>query len=532
MNRYEAKKHGLIVGMMTAYVCVLMGTPVEADFIFEAPTNLGPSINSVHAEGEPYISADGLSLYFSSNRPDGFGAADIWVSRRASISEPWGDAANLGSQINTSYVDATNTLSADGLSLYFTSNRPGGSGSNDIWVSTRVSVTASWGTPTNLGPLVNSSAWDARPSISEDGLSLYFSSNREKIGTSHEAFVDIYVATRPTINDPWSQAVKLGPEVNARLEYGNGAPEISAHDRILLLYSNRPGSLNDELSPCLSLDGSTLFFVSKRPEGHGGLDIWQASVKPRVDLNNDGQVNDQDMSILVDHWHSNDPLCDIGPTPWGDGMIDEQDLKILSEHLKPGFGRIAHWKLDETEGMTAYDSVGSYHAEVLGNSVWQPDAGVAGGALEFDGVDDCLAPALVLNPTDGPFRIVAWIKGGTPGQVIASQTPSDDGPGYAYLAADPADGTLITKMMLPQMPLRSGIVITDGPWHEVALEWDGEYRHLTIDGVEVAKDELRIPTLNHTGWLDIGKGIDGQEGTNWSGLMDEIRIYKKAVSGE
>ena len=148
MNRYEAKKHGLIVGMMTAYVCVLMGTPVEADFIFEAPTNLGPSINSVHAEGEPYISADGLSLYFSSNRPVGFGAADIWVSRRASISEPWGDAANLGSQINTSYVDATNTLSADGLSLYFTSNRPGGSGSNDIWVSTRVSVTASWGTPT------------------------------------------------------------------------------------------------------------------------------------------------------------------------------------------------------------------------------------------------------------------------------------------------------------------------------------------------------------------------------------------------
>jgi hypothetical protein len=84
-----------------------------------------------------------------------------------------------------------------------------------------------------------------------------------------------------------------------------------------------------EISP----DGSTLLFTSNRPGGQGGLDLWQASIIPIVDLNSDGIVDSADMVIIVDHWGTDNPLCDIGPMPWGDGVVDVQGLIVLAEHL-------------------------------------------------------------------------------------------------------------------------------------------------------------------------------------------------------
>jgi hypothetical protein len=63
------------------------------------------------------------------------------------------------------------------------------------------------------------------------------------------------------------------------------------------------------------------------------VDLWQVSIDPIVDLNGDGIVDALDMCIIVDHWGTDNSLCDIGPTPFGDGIVDIQDLIVLAEHL-------------------------------------------------------------------------------------------------------------------------------------------------------------------------------------------------------
>jgi len=89
-----------------------------------------------------------------------------------------------------------------------------------------------------------------------------------------------------------------------------------------------------ESVPRLSDDGSTLYFNSARPGGPGSFyNVWQASITPVVDLNGDGIVDADDMCIMVDYWGTDEPLCDIGPMPWGDGLVDVQDLIVLAEHL-------------------------------------------------------------------------------------------------------------------------------------------------------------------------------------------------------
>jgi hypothetical protein len=85
--------------------------------------------------------------------------------------------------------------------------------------------------------------------------------------------------------------------------------------------------------PYISSDGSVFYFVSDRPGGVGGHDLWQAPINPIVDLNSDGVVDALDMCIIVDHWGTDESLCDIGPMPWGDGIVDVQDLIVMAEHL-------------------------------------------------------------------------------------------------------------------------------------------------------------------------------------------------------
>ena len=65
----------------------------------------------------------------------------------------------------------------------------------------------------------------------------------------------------------------------------------------------------------------------------GGWDLYQVSILPVVDLNNDGIVDAIDICMIVDAWGTDDPLCDVGPMPWGDGIVDVQDLIVVAEHL-------------------------------------------------------------------------------------------------------------------------------------------------------------------------------------------------------
>ncbi|MHC4627557.1 MAG: Kelch repeat-containing protein [Planctomycetota bacterium] len=247
-----------------------------------------------------------------------------------------------------------------------------------------------------------------------------------------------------------------------------------------------------------------------------------------VDLNGDGIVDSADMCIIVDHWGSDEPLCDIGPMPWGDGIVDVQDLTVLAEHLFKDVDDptlMAHWELDEIEGITAHDSVNGNDDYILGGALWQPAGGMIDGALELDGVDDCIITSAGINPADGPFSIVTWIKGGTPDQVIIAQQAVAD-----WLVLD-AEGKLMTELKgfgRDNSPLSSDGVITDGQWHRIGLVWDGSQRTLYVDGIVVVAD-IQDGLEDSDRGLYIGVGKDYAPGTFFSGLIDDVRIYNRAI---
>ncbi|MHC4520034.1 MAG: Kelch repeat-containing protein, partial [Planctomycetota bacterium] len=180
-----------------------------------------------------------------------------------------------------------------------------------------------------------------------------------------------------------------------------------------------------------------------------------------VDFNGDGIVDGKDVLIMTAHWGQDYPPCDIGPTRFGDGVVDVQDVVVLAEHIGKKVDDptlLTHWAFDETEGPVAYDSAGRSDATVIGVPQWQPAGGAVDGALEFDGATLVVAGS-VLNPSDGPFSVFAWVKGGAAGQAIISQVGDAN-----WLMAD-ASGVLMTELKSASRlatPLCSDTVVTDG----------------------------------------------------------------------
>ena len=248
-------------------------------------------------------------------------------------------------------------------------------------------------------------------------------------------------------------------------------------------------------------------------------------VRANPDLNGDGIVNSEDMCILVEHWHTNEPSCDIVPLPFGDKIVDVQDLVAFAEHLFTYPGAVAYWKLDEKEGDIAYDSIGICDGILNGVPTWQPTGGAVDGALAFDSIDDYIETNFILNPSVGNFSIFSWIKGSVPGQVILSQQGTVN-----WLKAD-AQGNLMTELKgngRSAKPLLSQTVITNGEWHRIGFVWDGSNRTLYVDDIAVAQDTQDSLQGSDSG-LYIGTGNFMQPGTYWSGLIDDVRIYNRVV---
>jgi N-acetylneuraminic acid mutarotase len=246
-----------------------------------------------------------------------------------------------------------------------------------------------------------------------------------------------------------------------------------------------------------------------------------------VDFNGDGIVDSADISMMLDYWGTDEPFFDIAPMPLGDGIVDVQDLIVLAEHLFTYPGAVAYWNLDETEGDIASDSANDNDGTVYGDPAWQPEGGIVGGALEFDGIDDYISISSFMSTvTKSSLSVFTWIKGGMPGQVIISQKGRSD-----WLLADTTEGSLMTELKFLGMsgvPLYSHAVITDGNWHRVGLVWDGSNRILYVDDVEVVSDTYDNGRL--FGRLQIGAGMNLDPGTYWSGLIDDVRIYDRAIT--
>jgi len=335
----------------------------RADFVVCDPRPVEGAINSQGAGGCSFLH-DGLKLYFARNR-------NVYVAERESTDAPWGEAVNLGPNINTPETRSVSAISpddlelyytvwswdrsthltmrstrsstdepwgpateftglgdalnldldfaSDGLSVYFMSTRSGGYGRRDIWVSTRATMQDDWGEAVNLGPNVNDSDAQNGPSISNDGLALFFQNNQ-----THRRLMCI----RATTDDDWGPAIDLGPCVNDR--------------------PWRATSL--EIAP----DGSTLYFDT------AGC-LWQVSIKPIVDFDDNGSVGMDDLLTMIGAWGTDEQLCDVGPMPWGDGVVDEADLQVLMER----------WG-EETPIYTVVDDFESYNDNLdTGTTVFQ-----------------------------------------------------------------------------------------------------------------------------------------------------------------
>ena len=250
---------------------------------------------------------------------------------------------------------------------------------------------------------------------------------------------------------------------------------------------------------------------------------------PSPDFNGDGKIDIEDLIILIEYWGQDDPICDIAPPPFGDGIVDVLDLELLMSYWGQPVDDptlIAHWALDEAQGIVAYDSAGNNDAVTFGDPIWQPTDGIVDGAIHLDGVDDCVIIGSIVNPTEGSFSVFVWVKGGAPGQIVFSQIGMAN-----WLCTDSLEGNLLTELQSSGRsgsPLQSQTVITDGNWHRIGFVWDDSLRTLYVDGVAVAEDTQNSLESSDSG-LYIGTGKAMEAGTYWSGLIDDVRIYNRSI---
>ena len=199
------------------------------------PQNLGPTINSSGHDGISSISSDGLTLYFDALRPDGYGNFDIYMTTRATRNHPWGAPVNLGSVVNGPGYDWVPWISPDGLELYFQSyDRDGHSGS-DFFVARRDTPQDPWTDVMNLGPVINSPSYEERASLSPDGLLFFFGDNSGSTRAGAYGGGDLWVSRRASLSEPWQTPVNLGPQVNSAMhELG---PRVSPDGSTLYFYT-------------------------------------------------------------------------------------------------------------------------------------------------------------------------------------------------------------------------------------------------------------------------------------------------------
>lgn len=273
--------------------------------------NLGPNINTSGPEYAPVISGDENTLIFTSSRPDSYGGQldehghyyeDVYISHYENGT--WSKPENPGSPINTSYNDATISLSVDGQQLFVYQNDEK-TGSGDIFISNLIDN--KWTKPESMSSNINSQYWEPGASMIADENTFFFSSNK----TGGFGGTDIYVCKKDT-NGLWGIPKNLGPNVNTA--YDEDAPFIHPDSKTLYFSSTGHTSIggydvftvqyfrdndsvgtvenigypintaDDELFFVWSADGTRGYFSASREDGYGDRDIYMLT-RPSIDMN-------------------------------------------------------------------------------------------------------------------------------------------------------------------------------------------------------------------------------------------------------
>jgi len=311
------------------------GAPNSPTQIFEATRSLTSSpfgnvvsaVSDVNADGfpgHPEVSRDGLTLLFSKDDNSG-----IYQATRSIRGQSFGSVTPLGDLLPGQPASHP-SLSADGLTLFFTAWDTSHI-QNDIYQATRLSASVPWGNVVMLSPAINVAGYnDAQPSISSDGLLLFFNSNRPG---GFGAF-DLYYATRPSQQSPWEPAINLGSKVN---------------------------TASDDKQPNISPDGNLLYFHFSWPAGAGAEDLYQAQI-----------IYGDSTKFYVVNDGSPDRTFEYSA---GGGVID--NYTINSDNTAPRGAASTSagdkvWVVDANKRVYVYDSngglLGSWSAGTLGTN--------------------------------------------------------------------------------------------------------------------------------------------------------------------
>ena len=219
---------------------------------WSAPVSISPNINSQWNEGTCTISADGRKLIFTSCiGRRGYGSCDLFQSVK--VGDTWSEPENLGPNVNTGDWESQPSLSADGRVLYFVSDRRGGYGRRDIWVS-RLTVDGKWTKAENAGRSVNTQYDEISPFIHVNGKTLYFASN----GLPGFGGYDIYFLEKNS-DGLWSKPVNVGAPINNH---------------------------HDQFSLFITANGEKGYYVheERTSEGHDVSKIYEAEIPQRYQI--------------------------------------------------------------------------------------------------------------------------------------------------------------------------------------------------------------------------------------------------------
>ncbi|MHC4648236.1 MAG: LamG-like jellyroll fold domain-containing protein, partial [Planctomycetota bacterium] len=529
---------------LTLYFCRIDTDTFYYTRIFEATRSVasGPftavsEISELNYSGghvvAPWVSSDNLRMYYYRTEPP-----SVWrlkLSQRGSDSGPWPAGANI-SELNALGNVFDPTLTEDELTIVFALLI---SDQGDLYIADRPDTNSPFSNIRSLAE-INTTSTETKPYITPDGLALYFHSGRNGLG-------QIFKATRSSREDA----------------FGN-LEHLSAFDTAL-------GSS----SPAISSDGSEFYLTVKDPVLETGdiyVSYWEAGKAWKPDPSNGAvyvdpatvlgweagegavshdvylgtnfnDVNDADTlsAEFMDNLDVNtfDP-CGLELVTTYYWRIDEVngpnvvkgDVWSFKTWAEPNL--MAWWKFDEGEGSIAYDSAGNSDGSLLGDPV-RIAGGIASNALYFDGDGDCVfvPRSQSLEPDEITVAMWALLDGEQSTSVRLLRKAGAYDTGYLLAADQTDDRTMQFRVGYPEV-----VVAADtrthheyiGAWHYFVGVYSKEHIALYIDGLEVSSSSHTSGSMAHTHDLYIGCGLPAASGEYFNGAIDEVRIYDRALS--